>query len=310
VGNPLHVDKIQEGGLKLVTQDAVHLLRIPACKTAHQLRPFVEDDVVLLTAKSQHTPTCLGQLKIAGAPRRLPIFCAQNSIWNEPFATRVFDRVYGVMVRVPGIFLRPGEVINPLSGTMGYLDVGLHPSGSDELAEKVALAFRKAGFAGGVNCFILRTKAAKCLRNLGNAMGAITDGKGDSSEFMLAARAEAMKIWGIAGIEWEAAEEFDRRTSEEVSEAVMPEGYEHIRNRGSSWQSLMRSTGNIEAEQLNGDIVNLGRLLGVETPYNEVLWRVSVEMAENGARPGKYSVDDLMALIRKESATRSVTNRL
>jgi 2-dehydropantoate 2-reductase len=60
----------------------------------------------------------------------------------------------------------------------------------------------------------------------------------------------------------------------------------------------MRSTGNIEAEQLNGDLVNLGRLLGVETPYNEDLWRVSIEMAENGERPGKYTVDDLMAMIR------------
>jgi 2-dehydropantoate 2-reductase len=298
VGNPRHVNKIQEGGLKLITQDRVHLLRIPAYRKAHQLRPFEEGDVVLLTAKSQHTPTCLGQLKNAGASRSLPIFCVQNSIWNEPIATRVFDRVYGVMVRVPGIFLQPGEVINPLSGTMGVLDVGLYPSGSDELAEKVALAFRKAGFAGGVNRFILRTKAAKCLRNLGNAMGAITDGKGDSSEFMLAARAEAMKVWEIAGIEWEAAEEFDRRISEEVGPGKMPKGYENIHNRGSSWQSLMRSTGNIEAEQLNGDIVNLGRLLRVETPYNEVLWRVSIEMAENGERPGKYTVDDLMAMIR------------
>jgi len=292
------VDKIQADGLKLVTQDSTYLLKIPACKQAHQLRPFEEGDVVLLAAKSQHTPTCLGQLKNAGASRSLPIFCVQNSIWNEPIVTRIFDRVYGVMVRVPGIFLQPGEVINPLSGMMGFLDVGLYPSGSDELAEKVSLAFRKAGFAGGVNRFILRTKAAKCLRNLGNAIGAITDGKGESSAFMLVARAEAMKIWEIAGIEWESAEEFDRRISE-VGPVKMPKGYTHIHNRGSSWQSLMRSTGNIEAEQLNGDIVNLGRLLGVETPYNEILWRVSIEMAKNGECPGKYTIDDLMAMIRE-----------
>ena len=42
---------------------------------------------------------------------------------------------------------------------------------------------------------------------------------------------------------------------------------------GSSWQSLVRGTGSIEADHLNGEIVLLGRLHGVPTPVNAVLQR-------------------------------------
>lgn len=297
VGNPKHVDTINEVGLRLITPAETYVLRIRAFKEAEELPPFKEDDVLLLTAKSQHTPMCLGQLKNAGAPRTLPIFCVQNSVCNEALVTRVFDRVHGVLVRMEGIFLKPGEVINAILGNSGLLEVGLYPRGSDELTREVAKAFRKAGFEGGVNEWVMRTKAAKCLANLGNAMGAITNGKGDGGEFMAAARREAMEVWRAVGIEWEDFEEFRRRTRKRLGVPYMPEKYESIRNRGSSWQSLMRSTGNIEAEQLNGDVAKLGRLLGIKTPYNSLLWRVAEEMAKKGDKPGKYSAEILMRMV-------------
>jgi 2-dehydropantoate 2-reductase len=201
------------------------------------------------------------------------------------------------MVNVPGIFLQPGEVINPIIGNRGFLEVGLYPSGLDELAREVAECFKKAGFVGGVNETVMWAKAGKCLGNLGNAMGAITDGKGDSSEFMAAVRKEAMEVWKAAGIEWEDREEFRKRVRSQRGATTMPKGYESIRGRGSSWQSLVRGTGNIEAEQLNGDVVKLGRLLGIKTPYNELLWRLADEMAEKGEKPGKYSAEDLTRML-------------
>jgi 2-dehydropantoate 2-reductase len=275
------------------------VLHVPACKKAVDLTPFKEDDVVLLTAKSQHTLTCLGQLKTAGAMRTLPIFCVQNSITNEALATRIFDNIYGVIVRVPGIFLQPGGVINPVTGSAGFLEVGRYPHGSDTLTYKVADSFNKAGFAGGANEWVMRTKAAKCLLNLANALGAITNSRDDNTEFMVAVRREATDVWQTAGIEWENLEEFDKRTRSKRGVHRMPKGYESTRNLGSSWQSLIRGTGNIEAEQLNGDVVKMGRLLGIPTPHNEVLWHVAEEMAVKGDKPGKYNVKDLMALVKK-----------
>ena len=203
------------------------------------------------------------------------------------------------MVRVPGIFLKPGEVINPISGKAGLFEVGLYPSGSDKLAHKVTEAFKKAGFAAGVNEQVMKVKGAKCLRNLANAMGAIINGKGDSREFMTAAMKEAVKVWKAAGIEWEDPEEFDKRTWKRHGVYKMPTGYENIRNFGSSWQSLLREKGNIEAEQLNGDVVKLGRLLGIETPYNKILWQMAEDMAKNGDKPGKYTAENLMRMVQE-----------
>jgi 2-dehydropantoate 2-reductase len=205
------------------------------------------------------------------------------------------------MVRVPGIFLQPGEVINPIVSNVGFLEVGRHPSGSDDLAYSVAEAFKKAGFAGGVNEFVMRTKGAKCLGNLANALGAITNRPPweDDSGFIAAARREAVEVWKTAGIEWEDRETFDSRTRKRRGTTKMPKGYENVRNRGSSWQSLMRGTGNIETEQLNGDVVKLGRLLGITTPYNELLWRVAEEMATKGDKPGKYTAEDLMRMVTR-----------
>jgi 2-dehydropantoate 2-reductase len=301
VANPIHVDEIRESGLRLVTPDKTSLLKIPTYKKAKELVFNAGEDVVLLTCKSQHTLLCLGQLKNADAPRTLPIFCVQNSICNEPLATRIFDRVYGVVVRIPAIFLKPGEVINPISGNAGFIEIGFYPRGSDELAYRVVEAFKKAGFAGGVNEWVMKAKAAKCLGNLANAMGAITDGRGDSGDFLDQARREAMEVWRAAGIEWEDLESFRKRTHSLRGISKMPKGYEEQRSLGSSWQSLKRGTGNIEAEQLNGDVVKLGRLLGISTPYNKVLWYVADEMAKKKEQPGKYSAKNLVEMARNMS---------
>jgi 2-dehydropantoate 2-reductase len=145
----------------------------------------------------------------------------------------------------------------------------------------------------------MRAKAAKCLQNLANAMGAVTNGREEDGSFMASARKEAMNVWKAAGIEWEDAEEFNRRTRERRGATKMPKGYENIRNLGSSWQSLVRGTGNIEAEELNGDVVKLGRMLGIKAPYNEVLWRAAEEMAKNNDKPGKYSAEDLTRMAKE-----------
>ena len=61
------------------------------------------------------------------------------------------------------------------------------------------------------------------------------------------------------------------------------------RGGGSSWQSLARGTGNIEADYLNGEMVMLGRLHGVPTPVNELLQRRANEAAEARIPPGRLT---------------------
>ena len=69
------------------------------------------------------------------------------------------------------------------------------------------------------------------------------------------------------------------------------------RGGGSSWQSLARGTGSMEVDQLNGEIVLLGRLHGVPTPVNELLQRIGHDLAASGAPPGSLTVAELEEML-------------
>jgi len=299
VGNAQHVAAINERGLKLVTGAETFMLQVPAVKTARELAPFTDADIVLLCAKSQQTVNCLGQLKNAGAPRSLPLFCLQNSIVNESVATRMFDSIYGAMIMLPATFMNPGEVINPLLPPYGVIEIGCYPRGRDQVCEELTAALNASGFHAEVHPTVMESKAAKCLINLGNALDAITDGKSEGHPYTREARREAMEVWTAAGIEWESVESLLGRIRPSSGKRKNPAGSEEVANRSSSWQSLARGTGNIEAGQLNGDVVLLGRQLGIATPYNEKLWLLADEMARGGEKPGRYSADDLLDMVRK-----------
>ena len=303
VGNPEHVESVRKDGLRFITPDGATNLRVEAFRTAEEIAPFGDGDVVLLTAKSQHTVRCLGQLKNAGASRALPIFCCQNSIWNEPTASRVFDKVYGVVVSLPATFLKPGEVETPLNGIKGHIEVGLYPTGTDRVAEEVVRCLGESDFDASLNGTVMKAKAAKCLLNLMNPFDAITDTKA-SDEFTQRVRGEAERIWSAAGIEWEPVEAYNKR-----SRLIRPPSTSGSEKRSSTWQSLARGTGNVEAEQINGDLVRLGRFLGIDAPYNECLWRVSSDMALRNEKPGRYSVSDLERMIAGRSWPAPLSDR-
>jgi len=295
VGNPEHVERIRANGLRFITPSNTSRLNIQAFETAAEVAPFGKDDIILLTAKSQHTVRSLGQLKNAGAPRTLPIFCCQNSIWNEPTASRVFDNVYGVVVSLPATFLKPGEVETPLKGLKGHLEVGCYSSGTDELASLVVQCLNKSDFDCCLNETVMKTKGAKCLQNLMNSFNAITGIK-ESGDFATSVRGETERIWKAAGIEWEALEEYTKRNKAKLSPSPA-----YSEKMSSTWQSLTRQTGNVEAGQINGDVVMMGELLGIEAPYNECLWRVSTKMAQEHEKPGKYFKSDLERMVAERS---------
>ena len=99
----------------------------------------------------------------------------------------------------------------------------------------VAGAVSRAGFFGSVHAEVMRSKAGKCLGNLGNAFDAITDGRGDGRTFMDQTRREAMEIWDAAGIAYESRDEFMRRVRPHYGERKIPVGYEEMeKHRGEN----------------------------------------------------------------------------
>ncbi len=69
------------------------------------------------------------------------------------------------------------------------------------------------------------------------------------------------------------------------------------RGGGSSWQSLARGTGTVEADYLNGEIVLLGRLHGVATPANELVRQLVNRAAREGTRPGALTPAEFLDLV-------------
>ncbi|NOZ29701.1 MAG: 2-dehydropantoate 2-reductase, partial [Chloroflexi bacterium] len=227
----------------------------------------------------------------------IPVFCLQNGVRNEELAAEHFPRVYGVMVRVGGVYLTDGEVI-ARRDPPGWLIIGRYPSGIDEIAERVALSLRSAGFFTMLTPDVMPYKWGKLMGNLANAIGAITNAHSPTNQQIAeAARAEARELLAQAGIRWIPHEELER----EWPEITLPPRHRlDVEAQSSTWQSLARRQGSVETDFLNGEIVRLAKRLGRQAPINEALLRITQEMAAHQEPPGKYSPDELRSLLGLE----------
>ena len=292
VGRPDHVQAISADGLRIWRPERTYVVQIPAVDTPNRIN-FGSDDVILLCVKGQDTSPALDQLE-AAAGADVPVFCCQNGVVNEEIAARRFGNVYGVVVNVPGQFHKPGIVYNSSKGYAGNLGVGRYPEDLDDLACRVFEAFGCATFKGGVWPNIMAYKWRKYLGNLINAVGAITDNRGDLEKVATVLRDEAWAVIQAAGIEVVPGTKYEQDMGLLGREMDKPP----LATTGSSsWQSLFRSTGSIESRQLNGYIAELGRRHGVSAPANARITEIAGDMARNHEQPGKFSVDELLHLI-------------
>ncbi|MFC2070943.1 ketopantoate reductase family protein [Chloroflexota bacterium] len=291
VGRPGHVQAINEKGLQLETPTGNYTLEIPAVTGPDKI-DFKPDDVILLCMKGQNTEEALRELK--KKVEDVPIFCLQNGVRNEEIAAGFFPRVYGVMVRVGAVYLEDGKVLARRDPPGWYL-IARYPKGTDELAEEVAGCLRTAGFYVKVTEDAIPYKWGKLVSNLGNSIGAITNARGREANFIYdAARQELDELLTQANIKWIS----QAQVSEEWSEITEPlRGSLTTEAQSSTWQSLAREQGSVEAEFLNGEVVRLADRLGRQAPINEMLLKITMEMAENREHPGKYTPNQLGSIL-------------
>ena len=287
-----HLDALRSNGLELQSPDGTVTLPVPAAGGPAEAG-VNEGDVVILAMKGQDTPAALDDLTAAAAGD-VPVVCAQNGVENERAALRRFRDVYAMTVMLPGTHLSPGVVQAHGTPLSGILDLGRYPFGIDDLAKQIAADLDGSHFSSRAVADIMRSKYRKLLMNLANAIEAAV-GHGDAANDLAErARAEAMACFATAGIDVASAEE-DRARRGDLVRMKPIDG--NRREGGSSWQSLARGSGRIEADYLNGEIVLLGRLHGVPTPVNQMLQEVANRMARQQVPPASLSVDDLFAQI-------------
>lgn len=302
VARGAHLDALRAHGLRLVTPMGAHELRIPAVAGPDELDVRL-GDVLILSTKSQDTVSVLEQWAwepvrgaVEAAAGVLPVVCAQNGVANEGIALRRFRHVYGMCVWLPATHLEPGVVEAQGIPRAGLLPVGRYPSGTDAFTQRFSADLVASRFVAPASDDVMRWKHGKLLSNLSNAIEALCGPEARESdgapELRRRARSEGIEVLGAAGILPAQPEEFNAARGGQVNVGEVDGAG---RSGGSSWQSLSRRTGTIEANFLNGEIVLLGRIHGVPTPVNETLQRLANQAARAHEPPGSIAPADILA---------------
>ncbi|MBI2170055.1 MAG: ketopantoate reductase family protein [Actinobacteria bacterium] len=284
-----HFDAIRDRGLRVDSGEESVTLRVPVVDTPARVA-WTTGDVAVLAMKTQATAAALSDLS-ASAPADLPVVCAQNAVENERLALGQFERVYGVCVMCPTGHLEPGVVQAFSVPVTGIMDIGRYPDGVDDVATSVAAAFSASTFVSEARPDIMRWKYRKLIMNLGNAAEAVCGPEARIGELGRRATEEGEAALAAAGIDVASIEEDAARRGDLLR--IRPAAGQRWK-AGSSWQSLARGTGNIEADHLNGEIVLLGQAHGVPTPVNSLLQRLANQAAGEGWAPGAMTEADVL----------------
>lgn len=302
ITRPRHAAAVRERGLRVEGEDgAVWTVRLRAEENVAGCG-LGADDLVICTAKSYDTQDIVRTVVDAVPEGPAAFVCVQNGVRNETVAAATLPRVYGAMARFRGRLLEPGRVYAP--GTH-HLLFGRYPEGTDQLAEEIARRCAAAGIGAATTPDVMPLKWSKLVANCGNAIYAIANvqvdqvwGDADLGRLMNLVWAEAEAVLQAAGI------------AHEPVPPVPPPGKGPRRSPGaiefygSTWDDLSLRKGRTEVDWFNGEVVRLGRAVGVPTPLNEFLLRTCEEMAARREAPGRCSVADMLALA-EEAAGRA-----
>ena len=284
VARGAHLEAIRRDGLTL---------RQPSGDTVVELEAYEHPadtgkDVVVLGMKGMDTGAALVALEGFDGP----VVCLQNGVANERAALRHFADVYGVHVILPASHLAPGVVVAHCGPVPGILDLGRYPAGTDATAQRLAAGLESAGFVSQPRADIMRWKYRKLVLNLGNAVEALCGRVDGLAEAVAPVRAEGEAVLRRAGIDVATQEEDRQRRGD-----IMRWPSQAERAGGSSWQSLARGTGTVEADYLNGEIVLLARLHGMPAPVNETARRLVQRAAREGRPPGSMTPREFLAAV-------------
>jgi 2-dehydropantoate 2-reductase len=139
---------------------------------------------------------------------------------------------------------------------------------------------------------VMASKYGKLLLNLNNVFGAAFADDAVRRRWTDKARAEAIAVYEAAGIDWQDVGEDDPRRAQWLRRGRV-DGAESVGS--SSRQSIMRDSGSIETDYLNGEIALLGRLHGVPTPVNAAATRIGQKLVDGRIKLGEATNADIEA---------------
>ena len=272
------------------------------------LRP---EDVLVLATKTQDAEAALTEWAwqpLAGTDGAgpgnlaadLPLLVMQNGVSAEQLAWRRFSRVLSVGTIVPVTYLEPGQVTALAQPKAGYLQFGAldgRQEADAELLTSIAVDLDRAGYLVRVRQDITRRKHEKLLHNISNGVDVLAGDAMERAALTNALVAEARSVLTAAG--HDLAIEPDADFDFASALGLRPPAASNEPPRRSTWQSFARGRSS-EIDYLNGEIVLLGRRLGIATPLNERLQRLLGLSHRLGEPPHTRTIADVLSALPAE----------
>lgn len=286
-----NLQALKEGGMRLRTPSSDDRLKVDVVGSPDEARIGAQD-IVVLAVKTQDTAAALQELVVA-VPDTI-ILCAQNGVENERLALRQFSKVYGGFVFIASAHMKPGHVDIYTGSSPGILDIGRVPGGADSTADQIARDLKAAGFDAVARPDIMAWKRAKLLMNLNNGLQAVSGSTiAELVDLARLAGEEGKTCLDAALLSYVPSDQVIARLGSVLNFSTI-DGQPFP--GGSSWQSMARGTSS-EVAYLNGEIVLIGRELGIPTPINLFLHETVQRMVRDGSKPGTLGLDELYAAL-------------
>jgi len=292
IGRSAHVGAIRSGGLRV--DGALGSFTVPmAASEALDFRP----DLAFLTVKTQDVLAALqaNMAFLAG----VPVVTFQNGVRSDALVATVVPprQLISAVVNIHANFLAPGlvTVIYP-----GPLLIG-RPFGPNDAEVEALAAILRDAVPTKVSANIHGAHWLKLIVNLNNAFPALTNATfhqilADPGLRQLAVKVmlEGLRVAKRAGIRLESLPDTPAALIHlidwlplRLAAAVAAAKARRMETRwpllGSTLQSLQRKRPT-EIDYLNGEVVRLGRELGVATPLNAIM----VEMVHQVEQTGRF----------------------
>jgi 2-dehydropantoate 2-reductase len=274
IGRKPHVDAINQNGLILEEASGESIIRVKAAENL-DFKP----DLALLTVKTQDVESSVkkAQSYLSG----VPVVTVQNGVQSDDLVAGVLGRenVISGVIASNNEFLEPGKVwySNPF-GKISML-IGEPFGTKGNRLQNLSTLLNKA-VPTGITENIRGAHWTKLMWNLQTAIPAITGLSYQGSwqypqvrELSVKLVKEGLKVIKKAGIKTEDVPGFPLKPLETISSLLlkrMSKSLGKVPVLGSTLQSIRRGS-TTEVDYLNGEIVNLGKKMGIPTPANSLM---------------------------------------
>ncbi len=293
IGRKPHVDAINQNGLILEEASGESIIRVKAAENL-DFKP----DLALLTVKTQDVESSVkkAQSYLSG----VPVVTVQNGVQSDDLVAGVLGRenVISGVITSNNEFFEPGKVwySNPF-GKIAML-IGEPFGTKGNRLQSLSTLLNKA-VPTDISENIRGAHWTKLMWNLQTAIPAITGLSYQESwqypqvrELSVKLVKEGLKVIKKAGIKTEDVPGFPLKPLETISSLLlkrMAKSLGKVPVLGSTLQSIRRGS-TTEVDYLNGEIVNLGKKMGIPTPANSLI----VELVHQVETIGKFlTVDEL-----------------